>query len=214
MNTCRRIMIDEYLKSCDDYINGQVLDIGGKKEGKRGEFRPPINKMQNWRYLNIDHNSLPDILASAESIPLPDDSIDTFLMCEVLEYLEKPEICLKEAFRILKSGGYGIITMPFLHPVHPDSYDYQRWTVARLALEIKNAGLELIEINEFGGLFAVISDFYHVIASDLPAEKIFIKRFIFLFLRIVRAIFPLRINRSNSRINTGYGLVVRKPLCT
>lgn len=206
-------MIDDYLKSCDDYFNGLVLDIGGKKEDKRGEFRPPIHKVQDWLYLNIDNNTLPDILASAESIPLPDGSIDTFLMCEVLEYLEKPEICLKEAFRILKLGGYGIITMPFLHPVHPDSYDYQRWTSARLNFEVKNAGLELIRITEFGGPFDVISDFFHVIASDLPSEKIFIKRLIFFFLRILRAIFPPGINHSNSRINTGYGLVVRKPFC-
>ena len=69
-STNRRKLLDKFLKESKDYIRERVLDIGGKKEKKRGEFRPPVERVGNWKYLNIDNSTNPDYCCSTENIPL------------------------------------------------------------------------------------------------------------------------------------------------
>lgn len=110
------------------------------KDNKRGQFRPPLDKVTTWEYLNIDGSTKPDYHCSADHIPVEDNSFDTLLLTEVLEHLEEPMDVLKECFRVLKKGGKLIATMPFLYPVHADPYDFQRWTGVRLTKNLKKSG--------------------------------------------------------------------------
>ena len=128
--TFRRHYLDKLLFGVK--WHGKVLDIGGKKKNKRGQFRPPLDQVESWEYVNIDPSTDPDYLCSADDIPVPNGSYDMVLMTEVLEHLEKPVEVLKEAYRILKPGGEIIITMPFLWAVHADPEDFQRWTGQRI----------------------------------------------------------------------------------
>ena len=54
MITFRRMYLDEWLERSKPLMHGKVLDIGGKKDNKRGNFRPPIEKVSSWEYVNID----------------------------------------------------------------------------------------------------------------------------------------------------------------
>jgi len=50
----------------------------------------------------------------ATSTGFPDSFFDTVVSGEVIEHLEKPELFIKEAARILKKGGKLLITTPYL----------------------------------------------------------------------------------------------------
>lgn len=210
MRTCRRQFLDAFLVDAGRYCAGTVLDIGGKKVGKRGLFRPPEDCVKAWLYLNIDIRTGPDILARAEQIPLPDGSIDTFLMCEVLEHLLEPEKSLAEAARVLKPGGHGIITMPFLYPIHADPFDFQRWTDARVAISLQRVGLEQLEIRPMGGAMAVIADILQLRLSELPAAAR-LRRFAgFALLSLFKRVFLTSTETAHPKITTGFGIIVRK----
>ena len=158
--TARRYYLDKALSEAS--FNGKVLDVGGKKDNKRGTFRPPLDKVKSWEYLNIDESTNPDYLCSADNIPVADSSFDVILLCEVLEHLEKPEDVLKECYRVLKKDGIIIITMPFLFPIHADPYDFQRWTSFKLDKEVTTIGFKNIVIIPMGSFFAVIYDLLYV----------------------------------------------------
>ena len=160
MTTFRRYYIDKLLLESD--FHGRVLDIGGKKENKKGIFRPPLEKVSSWEYLNIDKTTSPDYHCSADDMPVDDESFDMALMVEVLEHLKNPQAVLAEVSRVLKTGGQIVVTMPFLYPLHSDPSDFQRWTPEKIESEFSNTGLKITQLKSMGGCFAVIYDLLHV----------------------------------------------------
>jgi len=137
---------------------GDVLDVGGKKSNRRGEFQPPIDMVGSWRYANLDLESEPDIFCNAENIPVKSGSFDMVVLGEIIEHLENPQRVLRECRRVLKKNGEIVATIPFLYPIHPDPYDYQRWTPSRINKEFSIAGFEVERIEHMGSIYSVLFD--------------------------------------------------------
>ena len=92
-------------------------------------------------------------------------------MCELLEHLENPEKALVEAHRVLKKGGKGWITMPFLYQIHPDPKDYQRWTKYKLEQTLRSIGFTKIHIEPMGGVISIILDLWHAVLERTENKK-------------------------------------------
>jgi SAM-dependent methyltransferase len=215
LRTFRRTLLDEALTRRAPLLTGRVLDVGGKKVRKRGRFRPEIAPAESWLYLNVDPGSEPDILASADEIPVGDSHFDSILMSEVLEHLRGPEAVLAEARRVLQPGGRLVATIPFLFPVHGDPDDFQRWTPEKLELELGRVGLELEEISPMGSAPAVIFDLcwitWSAYAQRLPIPLQRLATVPFLVIKPLVALLDARLGRVRRRITTGYLVVARKP---
>lgn len=207
----RRRKLDQLLFKHQPLMHGNVIDIGGKKENKRGDFRPPISHVKSWKYVNIDKSTNPDFTCSAESIPVNDACFDTALLCEVLEHLENPEKVLKEAFRILKTGGMLIISTPFLFHIHSDPHDFQRWTERKISIVLESIGFSDIKIAPMGGTGSVIHDLFF--ASFSKVQKKYFKSVGHLALRAGKPFFCLldSIFRSARQgITSGYFIIAKK----
>ena len=89
--TQRRYFIDKFLYSNVKYFSGKILDLGGKKNNKRGLFLPPANHNIEWLYLNNDPNTSPDYLSDASKIPTKEEYFDTIIITELLEHIEDPD---------------------------------------------------------------------------------------------------------------------------
>ena len=131
----------------------KVIDIGGHKGAKRGLF--DVEKFSNSvMYVNIDETKS-DIAADASSIPESDSSYDVAIMGELLEHVPEPLTAVKEAYRLLKPDGILIATVPFMFPIHPDPFDYGRYTDMFWKKLAKDVGFSRVEIQQQGTAFAV-----------------------------------------------------------
>ncbi|MFA6174953.1 MAG: methyltransferase domain-containing protein [Phycisphaerae bacterium] len=214
--TCRRTLLDKALAANVSLMKGKVLDIGGTKNNKRGNFNPPLDKVVSWQYVNSNPLTVPDFCCDAASIPVGDVSFDTIIMTELLEYVQEPLMVLNEAFRLLKKEGMLIASVPFLNAVHGDDFaDRQRFTKLKLQELCKNAGFEAVSVKPMGALFSVIYDFLHVSFSyartrpNALAAK--------LVRQLLKPSKPLslwldsKMSNLTNYINTGYFLILRKP---
>jgi SAM-dependent methyltransferase len=216
MITYRRNLLDKALENSITRIKGKVLDIGGKKTVKRGRFRPPIEKVESWQYLNPDSTTHPDYCCSAGSIPLEGNSINTVIMTEVLQYLPDPDKVLKEVFRILSTGGVFLVSTPYLVPIHADyRYDRQRFTALKLEEMFKKAEFKDIEIEPMGSLGAVMNDILHVYTgySQNGQESVLFKilRFLLKSLRPLFICIDTLTIAQKKYITTGYFITAIKP---
>lgn len=206
MISFRRYFVDEFLSSTKFY--GKVLDVGGKKENKRGKFRPPIDKVISWEYLNIDKSTNPDYLCSAEKIPVKSEIFNIILLTEVIEHLKEPDRVLKECYRTLKKGGNLIATMPFLSAIHADPDDYQRWTMSKIRLICTNTGFKIKKIEPMGGIFCVVADLFLTYLNKPGFFNKVIRKLIKLNRNLILWI-DSKIKLKN-RITTGWYIIAKK----
>lgn len=73
----------------------------------------------------------------------PKNSFDVGICAEVIEHAEEPDKVLKELNRIIRPGGYLILTTPFMVPEH-DERDYWRFTLKGLKILAKKHGFAVV----------------------------------------------------------------------
>jgi len=215
MFSFRRHLLDSFLNNHKEYINGNVLDIGGRKENKRGSFIPPTKNVKQWVYLNPNPDEFPDIIASSENMPIENDSVDTVIFTEVLEYIDDPRESIKEIYRVLRKEGVAIITTPFLYPVHgDDKFDKLRFTKSYL-MDLFQEKFSIIKIEPMGSVGSVIFDILRIslgyaIESNKSkvGHKILNKllwKSLFLFKYLDNSL-----KDQNKYVNTGYFILLKK----
>jgi SAM-dependent methyltransferase len=152
--TYRRLWLDACLNAFSNEMRGIVLDLGGKRENKRGSFQPPEYEAQAWWYLNLDWITKPNMFADVTATPLKNASIDSILCTEVLEHLKDPQACVDEIHRLLRDDGLVFASTPFFYPVHADPYDFQRFTEDGLRHLFRE--FKAVEVYRMGGYFGVL----------------------------------------------------------
>jgi len=73
---------------------------------------------------------------------------------QVIEHVPHPQKMMMECGRVLKPGGYLILSGPFYWPLHEEPFDFYRFTKYGFAQMLKDAGFSSWEIKEDGGDWA------------------------------------------------------------
>lgn len=218
----RRFFVDKFfienIQCFED--NAKILDVGGKKENKRGMF--DIGKYPlEVKYANIDASTNPDFLCDATKIPVPDNSFDGVILAEVLEHIKEPKKVLAESYRILKPEGKLLITVPFLYHIHADPCDYGRYTEYYFQEVLQEIGFKKIRIEKQGGYYSVLANIIKMRLFGKDFDNSFfskIKKKIFiLFIRWFQKKALIWDNGSNFNKTTiglghttGYGILCKK----
>ena len=76
-------------------------------------FYKRFRMLKNLEYITTDLNSpLADVKADICNLPFADDSYDVIFCNHVLEHIPDDTTAMKEMFRVLKKGGWGIFQVP------------------------------------------------------------------------------------------------------
>jgi SAM-dependent methyltransferase len=111
-------------------------------------------------YVGNDVEARPGLtsVSPIEALDLPDASFDVVLCTQVLEHVRHPQKALGEIARVLKPGGYVLLTTHGVYPHHPDPGDYWRWTQQGFDAMFEDAdGLTLVELRPLVGSAATLA---------------------------------------------------------
>lgn len=110
-------------------------------------------------FLRIRQRLPIDQKCSALSLPYKNNTFDYHLSFEVLEHIDNPNAFFSEACRVLKKGGYIILSVPFLYRIH--HLDYLRYTDNFFRKISKANNLKLVKIYSntgYGTTFASLTN--------------------------------------------------------
>lgn len=85
-----------------------------------------------------------DLVANAEELPLPTNSVDAIVCESLLEHVPRPDKIVAEMYRVLKPGGGMYIVTPFVYPFHACPNDFYRWSITGLRELLKAGNIEKI----------------------------------------------------------------------
>ena len=136
------------------YAKGQLLDIGCGNKPYAGLMSEAVTT-----YIGCDivqsNDQCVDLLCPANQIPVGDESFDTVISTQTIEHVEDHQGLVSEAYRILRHGGYLIISGPMYWPLHEEPYDFFRFTRHGFKYLLEKAGFEVVEIKPNGGKWSV-----------------------------------------------------------
>jgi SAM-dependent methyltransferase len=114
-------------------------------------------------------------LCPAEKLDFDNESFDVALSCDVLEHLEDDAPALAEMKRILRPGGYGIITVPahkWLWSSHDIALQHRRrYNAGELRAKLEAAGLGIVRFSYGVSLMFPALIGYRALRRILPGRK-------------------------------------------
>jgi ubiquinone/menaquinone biosynthesis C-methylase UbiE len=141
-----------HLTQIGKQVQGIVLDIGCANQ----YFKHYIQT--NHEYIGLDYYQTatqwyatqPQVYGDAQTLPIKNNSIDSVLLLDVLEHLPRPEDCLNEITRVLKSKGLLVLQVPFIYPIHDAPLDFHRWTQYALKQLVQKYGFTIRQKRQIG----------------------------------------------------------------
>lgn len=148
-----RVLLRKHISMMLPKEINSVLDVGG---GSGERYRNLINS-KVYVCLDNDPNLHPDVLASADDIPFPNESFDFILSSQMLEHVEDPKKCIEEMFRVCSKGGHLLITVPQTNELHSEPHDYWRFTSFGVEHLLNQAGFKIKKLSQRGNYPVVIA---------------------------------------------------------
>ena len=152
-----RTLVSDIIAS-SSYACGRLLDVGSGNQ-----------PYQRWlsgvtEYIGIDINHQTSCLAVAGlayALPFAANSFDTVFSTQTLEHVEAPHLMMAEMARVLRPGGYLILTAPQTWRLHEKPYDFYRYTRFGLQHLLEHTGLQVVKIKAQGGVWATIGQTFN-----------------------------------------------------
>jgi len=147
----------------------RVLDLGGNKVRKRGEFDIEQYELRVV-YADLSITKRPDVQADAAHVPFEDSCFDAVICSELLEHVPDPPSVLREGHRVLEAGGILLMCVPFLSRIHGDPYDYGRYTDHYWRENLSRIGFVELRIQSQGLFWSVLVDMLRGLACQMAEE--------------------------------------------
>jgi SAM-dependent methyltransferase len=156
----RRYFVDRFFARTISTVpeGARVLDIGGHRLRKRGQFdldEYPVESV----CLNLFADRRPHVQGDAHRLPFSSRTFDVVVCGEMLELVRRPDVVVREAFRVLKPGGVLLATIPFMYRIQADPYDFGRYSEHYWRLLLQESGWTDVRIEAHGAFHSVLIDF-------------------------------------------------------
>jgi SAM-dependent methyltransferase len=204
------------LAAVSTFAKGRLLDIGCGNKPYEEILKGKISEYIGCDIIQSDLNKV-DVLCPADNVPLDSETFDTVFSTQTIEHVENHQGLINEAFRLVKPGGYFIVSGPMYWHLHEEPYDFFRFTKYGFKYIFEKAGFEIAEINPNGGTWATTGQSLIHSFMESKSRHFFIRSTRFLFYklqlyRLINSFFAWLDKVDYNPVNTmNYVVIGKKP---
>ena len=153
-------MAGPYARVIQTHARGRLLDCGCGDVPYYGLYRERVTEAMcvDWQASGHGRAHVDQEVDLTQPLPFGPARFETVLLADVLEHIPEPHHLLGEIARVLSPAGKVIVLVPFLYWIHEAPHDYYRYTEFALQRLCRNGGLEMVEIEPYGGYPDVVLD--------------------------------------------------------
>lgn len=206
----------ELFTAIKKYSRGDVLDIGCGNKPYEKIFDGLIDKYVGCDIIQSSLKKV-DVLSPANDIPLEDNSFDTIISTQTIEHVEDYQGLINEAYRLLRPGGYFVLSGPFNWQLHEEPYDFFRFSKHGFKHIIEKSGFQIIELKENGGMWSVVGQYILMNINNDHSGRGRKTRFLFRIIKrfkginLINRFFEFLDKSDYNTVNTiNYVIVARK----
>ena len=171
------------LAAVSKFAKGRLLDIGCGNKPYEKILEGKITEYIGCDIIQSNLNKV-DVLCAANNIPLENSSFDTVFSTQTIEHVEDHQGLVNEAYRLLKPGGFFIVSGPLYWHLHEEPYDFFRFTKYGFKYIFEKAGFEMVEVNSNGGMWATTGQSMIHSFMKSKSKNLFIRGSCFLFYKL------------------------------
>jgi len=193
------------------YMKGLLLDFGCGNKPYKELFE--VNEYIGVDMVESGHNHKNeniDVYYDGKILPFQDNHFDSIFSSEVFEHIFNLDEILKELYRVLKTDGYILITIPFVWNEHEVPYDCSRYTSFGINHILEKSGFEIISQHKTTNFVETIFQMWNIYISEsfLPSRISFKKAILILFLIAPFTILGLILSKILPKNNSFYNNIV------
>ncbi len=135
-----------------EMVSGKLLDVGCGNKPYASIFE---TRVQQYIGLEKGHERYEraDVWGDVLALPIRDQTCGTVLCNQVLEHVPQPQLAIDEMARVLRPGGYLILTAPHIWGLHEVPHDYFRFTPYGLRHLAEKSGLTVHTTQALAGFW-------------------------------------------------------------
>jgi SAM-dependent methyltransferase len=170
-----RYYIEAFLAEQHEVIRGSVLEVQDDAYTRAyGADRVSMSTVVDIEVANQRATLIADL---SEPASLPADAYDCIILTQTLHLIRRPERCVENCYRGLRSGGTLLATAPSLSrvsPTHPDA-DFWRFTPAGIGELFASHWPDMFSVHAFGNLRTCLGFLVGQVAAEVP-EAVLVHR--------------------------------------
>lgn len=159
-HNCVRGRIRQWIERHADKLGDNVLEVGSRLHipGAWWCNNRDIAKGR-WTGIDMQEGNGVDVVADIHALPESWEGKFSGVLCsEVLEHVRRPWVALPELRRVMRPGGWLVVTTLFAFPEHGFPDDFYRYTRNGLAGLLEDAGFTDIETAYAGEIDLTLDD--------------------------------------------------------
>lgn len=182
----------------------RIIDVGCGKKPYLSIFKPYSREYVG---VDIDQNTA-DVVAFAEKLPFKSGSFDLAVSFQTLEHCQYPNRVVSEMLRVLKPGGYALLTTHGVWMYHPGPHDYYRWTHEGLKELFKN--FSKVDIKPTLRNWSTLLQLFNVELYGYACRSLFLKFPLYGVIVINNLLGKLAMSFGNDHLTIDYVVIARK----
>jgi SAM-dependent methyltransferase len=202
----RRLIFEKWIDKLPS-SNLKVLDVGGRIQPYRPLFADRLGE-----YVAIDPVKTPlvNVIGRVEHLPFPGNHFDLVLCTQVMQYVPDPFEAVREIARVIKSGGFFILSLPAVYPID-SAEEYWRFLPAGLSRLL--SPFERVEVIAEGGSVASFfrtCNVYLNLFAHYSLLKRLLKYSLFPAMNVTGALLEKTLGGRNQQFAANYSVLARK----